>query len=451
MTWNECVERKGASTVLSAFFKYLEQIGLKYCVVGRTDELPGKITSDIDIVIDDDSMMVFYHHLLEFSRRNSLKLVQVLQHEQSGYYYVLAWKDSDGKPKFLHPDVCGNYYRNGRLFLTADNILSSRIPAIDEMGKEKGFFVADASKEFIYYLVKKIDKQKLDEEHGNHLSSVWRKATDKCNKEIERFWSNEKSKLLRQAAGEGDWVEVRKILPALQKSLHSQLPSNPIKSWIREFIRLALRILFPTGLHIVFLGPDGSGKSSIIDRIVPDLAPAFRKTAYFHLRPGLGIKKNDGKPVVDPHGQHPRSVIASVSKVIYFGFDYVVGWWLTVWPKSVRSTLVVFDRYYHDMLVDPKRYRYGGPMWLARCVGKLIPKPDIWILLDAPPEVLQERKQEVPFEETARQRMEYLKLVKSMENGIVIDASQGLDDVVGDVNTAILNFMAERTEKHLAQ
>jgi thymidylate kinase len=81
-------------------------------------------------------------------------------------------------------------------------------------------------------------------------------------------------------------------------------------------------------------------------------------------------------------------------------------------------------------------------MWLARWVGKLIPKPDIWILLDAPPEVLQARKQEVPFEETARQRKEYLKLVKDLKSAFVVDATQGLDDVVADVNKIILDFMA---------
>ena len=115
----------------------------------------------------------------------------------------------------------------------------------------------------------------------------------------------------------------------------------------------------------------------------------------------------------------------------------------------VRSTFVAFDRYYHDMLVDPKRYRYGGPMWLARWVGKIIPKPDIVILLDAPAEVLQARKQEVPFKETARQRQAYLKLVRGMKNGVVLDASQPLEKVVEDVNRTILNSMAERTRKHL--
>ena len=90
-------------------------------------------------------------------------------------------------------------------------------------------------------------------------------------------------------------------------------------------------------------------------------------------------------------------------------------------------------------------------MWLARWIGRLIPQPALWILLDASPELLQSRKQEVPFEETARQRKEYLKLIKEMKNGVVVDASQSLDDVVADVNVIILDFMAQRIEKRHAQ
>ncbi len=80
-------------------------------------------------------------------------------------------------------------------------------------------------------------------------------------------------------------------------------------------------------------------------------------------------------------------------------------------------------------------------MWLARLVGKLVPQPDLWILLDAPAEVLQARKQEVPFEETVRQRQAYLDLVNGFNNSVIIDASQTIDKVITDTNRAIQNLV----------
>ena len=168
------------------------------------------------------------------------------------------------------------------------------------------------------------------------------------------------------------------------------------------------------------------------------------------LRPNLfSTNKTAGVPVTDPHGKAPRNWLISVMKVTFWLLDYVAGYWRKVWPVRFRNHLVIFDRYYHDLLIDPLRYRYGGPMWLARWIGKLIPKPDLWILLDAPAEVLQARKQEVPLDESARQRNAYLKLVKGMKNGVVIDAAQSLEKVVVDVNAAVLDFVATRTRKRL--
>ena len=218
---------------------------------------------------------------------------------------------------------------------------------------------------------------------------------------------------------------------------------------VQRLDRPVNRKLCSKGLFVVFLGSDGSGKTAVIERIQSDLAPVFGGgTAYRHLRPGIFRKNSHVAPVMDPYAKAPRSVGASVAKIIFWWCDYFFGWWLMIRPKLADSTLVVFDRYYHDMLIDPRRYRYGGPMWMARWVGKLIPKPDMWILLDAPAEVLQARREKAPCEDVDRQRIEYLNWVRSMKNGIVIDASQTLDEVVARVNQAILDTMTDSTEKN---
>jgi thymidylate kinase len=109
-----------------------------------------------------------------------------------------------------------------------------------------------------------------------------------------------------------------------------------------------------------------------------------------------------------------------------------------------RATLVLNDRHFVDILVDPKRYRYGGPLWLLRLIWRLTPKPDLIVLLDAPPEVLQARKQEVPFDETARQRNAYVSMVAGLENGHLVNAAQPFEHVVNDVGGIILRLLASR-------
>jgi thymidylate kinase len=88
-------------------------------------------------------------------------------------------------------------------------------------------------------------------------------------------------------------------------------------------------------------------------------------------------------------------------------------------------------------------------MWLVRLIWRVVPKPDLVVLLDAPAEVLQARKQDVPFEETARQRRDYLALVRGMSNGHVVDAAQPLEHVASAVGDIILHRLSARTKRRL--
>jgi hypothetical protein len=82
----------------------------------------------------------------------------------------------------------------------------------------------------------------------------------------------------------------------------------------------------------------------------------------------------------------------------------------------------------------------------ARTLGH-VPNAQLIILLDAPAEVLQARKQEVPIAETQRQQVSYRALVGSFADGHVVNAAKPLQEVVAQVNSVILDFMAKRTER----
>jgi thymidylate kinase len=99
--------------------------------------------------------------------------------------------------------------------------------------------------------------------------------------------------------------------------------------------------------------------------------------------------------------------------------------------------------------VDPKRFRYGSSTWFAQFIGRIVPKPNLWILLDSPPDILQTRKKETSYEETNRQRKAYIELSKRLNNCIVVDSSAPLNIVVVEVTKAILAFLAKRTEGRL--
>jgi thymidylate kinase len=194
-------------------------------------------------------------------------------------------------------------------------------------------------------------------------------------------------------------------------------------------------------LKIVILGPDGAGKSSVIRGLIGELNQRGRVVKMRHLKPRIVMRRlgESVTIVVDPHGKPPRSALISLAKI----FVWLMEEWYAYLFQERKAELLLCDRYYHYLLVDPIRYRYGGPMSIARLIGTLMPQPRLWVLLDAPAEVLQARKQEVPPEETARQRQAYLSQVKKQRNYVIVDASQPLDKVITDVEHAITAAVIE--------
>jgi thymidylate kinase len=194
-------------------------------------------------------------------------------------------------------------------------------------------------------------------------------------------------------------------------------------------------------LKIVILGPDGAGKSSVIHGLMQRLGQSGRTVMMRHLKPQIIIPKRgkQGAIVVDPHGKKPRSFLLSFIKI----WVWLIEEWYAHLFQDKRNALLICDRYYHDLLVDPVRYRYGGPEWGAKFVGRLMPKPDLWVLLDASADVLQARKQEVSAEETARQRDAYLLFIRRQGNHAIVDASQPLDKVIADVEHVVMGRLLE--------
>jgi serine acetyltransferase/thymidylate kinase len=434
------------SYVAQSLFRFLERNGIPYCVVGDTRAYPETIASDVDIVVEQKAVPAVPRLLARFARELGVHVVQWIRHEQTASYFVLAWARGSGGIDFLALDFCGDYYRGGRRLLAADEILARRVPATDGRGREQGFQVPAAHMQFIYYLLKKVDKQELDHAHGEYLSDRWHADPGGALSWIGRYWPEaEDAELISRAAGDNEWFLVRGLLPRLRRALRRSAPLSAAAA-LGELKRRVGRVSRPTGMTVAVIGPDGSGKSSVIELVLADLAPAFRSTRSLHLRPRVVRGKAAARPATAPHALPPRGRIASVAKLAHMLLDYVAGYALRVWPLTRRSTLVVFDRYYRDLLVDPKRYRYGGPMGLARWAARCVPGPDLWVLLDAPGEVLQARKSEVSAEESARQRQSYLRLAAHLWNAAVVDATQELPRVALEVDAAILNALQGRLE-----
>ncbi len=197
---------------------------------------------------------------------------------------------------------------------------------------------------------------------------------------------------------------------------------------------------------VAVLGPDGSGKSSVVEGVTRALAERRLKVRMLHWRPQLLWKAASvpGGIVTDPHGKPPRGSLISTVKLAALGAE----WWIAHFGRlrhlRAKDSILMSDRYFADLLVDQRRYRYGAPLSWAKRAFRLFPKPDrvIFLLADAP--TIRARKQEVAYEELERQLAEYHRLAGSMgDRAAVVDAGRPLEEVVRRVMEEVIRACRE--------
>jgi len=175
-----------------------------------------------------------------------------------------------------------------------------------------------------------------------------------------------------------------------------------------------------TGLALVLLGPDGVGKTTLIEQLRYCLRPIFPLQKLWHWRPGVLLRAGAGRPLGKPHSRPLRGKIASVLYLSAVFVDCWIGYLLVIRPLLAKKHLLVFDRYFPDILVDPRRYRYSGPMLYAELLASLAPGRNFHLfVLDADEKVIRSRKQELDIDEIRRQRTGYTQLGKDA-NAIVL-------------------------------
>jgi energy-coupling factor transporter ATP-binding protein EcfA2 len=162
------------------------------------------------------------------------------------------------------------------------------------------------------------------------------------------------------------------------------------------------------GVFVVVVGPDGSGKSTLARGLVEVSRPVFTEVVHIHWRPGVlpragslvGLKAGDP---TQPHAQQPHGRALSLALLTYDWVDFFIGTWLRILPIRARGGLVVMERGWGDMAVDPRRYHLDVPTGIVETLGLLLPGPDAALILYADPQLLRDRKAELPTSELARQ------------------------------------------------
>lgn len=429
---DRAAERRGA--MLLRVFEVLESAGVEWCVLHGYEAFPDRVEGDVDMLVQADALPGRILQLLQ-EHRQQIGADVVQAFNGGAYFIVLAEMESEGTPCLLQLHISRDYVVEDRVLMRGEEILRSR-------RKHNGFWIPAADCEFACVLANRIAKQNLLTKHQEGLARLYQENPWACDQRLVRCFDRESAKRISNAAEQGDWSDVNRSLPQLREKLVKSLRQS--KRATRWAGKLARWIKPRNGFHVVFLGPDGVGKSTVIEAFQKDLDGVFLHQTYLTFAPSLLPARMAPAKPGGPHSLPPRSWPASLIKAGWWSICYTLGYLVSVRPTLARGGMVVNHRYLIDAMVDRRRYRYSGPTWLLKWIWGMVPKPDLIILLDAPPEVIAARKSELPLERIVELREGYRSVVGKLANSHVIDASQPLTKVVHDVESVVIHHLAER-------
>lgn len=182
-----------------------------------------------------------------------------------------------------------------------------------------------------------------------------------------------------------------------------------------------------TGVRVVLLGPDGAGKSTLSQGLVKALPlpvheiymGVFRTDRFHRMSrylPGVGL----------------------TTRLVRLAWRSTKGQWY-----ARRGHVVVFDRYTYDAGLRPgaRGFRSRVSYYM---IERSVPDPDLVVVLDAPGAVMFERKHEHDIATLEQRRQWYIDIAATLDNAVIVDATQPPDAVLQQVVAAVWRTIRDR-------
>ena len=428
---------------LRALFKSLDALGISYCVLPPKNAKVGDFqssTTRLALSTRDETRLSSVFRLLH---QDGYWLLQHTQDSAERHLFSFLWLRADAV-ECAALDFCFGQFAGGRKVLSAEALLEDR-------QRQGAVWAVSPAREFTWLLAAAAATGGISDFEVQRLQALtqqlYREVADHA---AERLFGLSWSRKVIEACAN---THIQDLLPDLRRRLWLiSLKRHPLQVMgclSRKLFRSAKRCWQPSGALVVLLGPDGAGKTTVANFLSQTLKPLFAMQRVYHWRPGvLGGNKSE-EAVTEPHRFPPRGRIASVVYLLLFFLDNILGFVFQIWPVLVRRGLVIFDRSFSDVLVDSRRYRYGGPHWAAHLLERLVPpREKLVLILDASETSILSRKGELSFDEVCRQRDGYRRLVHNnsrMTRLVLTD--QGLDAAQRQVLATAIDYLVRRFSK----
>lgn len=355
-----------------------------YAVLRNYEALPQAGGRDIDIIIDRSNFHAVKKQIVKLFINQGYKL---WQYYKGGEMHSMVFVEAKSPYNLISFDFLFSIYIKDVILLTSKDVLNTKI------FNGKIYHVRRDMEYLSKFIYNKILKTPYPEKY-KHIE-----------REAYALYSQEIQNVLMELR-----ISNTISLTSIKFHLYRKHFSRMLFAHLRYLVATISNFIQPQGISFGFTGPDGVGKTTVINQIVEILNKLYKSVTVFHFRPTIlgnlgevahtaGLKKEVDRDYSNPHRGGKTGVLSSFIRLLYYSLDYIVGYQRKVKYQVFQRKIVIFDRYYTDIICDSRRSRIYLNYKFLYGFGKLfIPSLDYNILLTAGTDTILARKKELDEE-----------------------------------------------------
>lgn len=414
-----------ASDLLQTFIDKFNNDNINYAILRNYEGLPEKnFSKDIDILIDSDFQIDAIKILLKSASELNYQLIwQNKLDYLSGFAFA---KLINEEVYSLKIDLFEGFKWHGCTYIDHNLIFDKTIC-------HNGFRVPNKGHEafimIVYYILyaKKI-KEKYHSEIYNNVENHF---SDFKEIVYNHFAVKIADKII-------DLVQNKKIeeLIQLRKPIRNEIVFKSLrkKSIVIDYFHHFKCEIFgrrKMGFFIAFSGPDGAGKSTLVQPFIDFLydlgLSQTNKPHHFltknipslHKLPGAP-KKYAKQDYTKPYEAKETGMLSSILRTVYYYIAFLADRWFYINKMMHSNQVVIFDRYYLDLVADPKRIRISLNKGLVARLFNVLPKPNYSIIVLADKDQILERKDELTEKKLKELLISYSELPRKFKKSEII-------------------------------
>jgi len=445
-------EESSLKIFLVDLFEYYEENNINYCLLRNYETLPDYMnSSDIDILISRKDRRINKEIISDISNKHNFIIYYLYNDERFEQFYLYQRLDNI----FLKIDYFFENELYGVRLIEGDNILKTKKPY-------KMFYIADDIYRFLdKWLYSYLLNACLPDKYHQEFRKIVLFETEAINNLLSGIFGKEEGKKLLNAIADNGFNglphvnRIKRFMTLLKCAIKGPL----FHLWhVPTFFYYRIKyFFFLKGEFISFNGPDGSGKTTILELALKDLTKAFRTgdNNLFHFRPSLfpriaeigrkaRVISSVDENYQNPHRAKASNYFGSIFRLVYYSLDYILGYFIRIRPKLVHRELVIFDRYFYDMIADPGRSRISLPFRLLKLCSYFIPSPKSSFFIYAKPKNILERKQELTKEKVSVLNERYIKVTRCNKNFVTINNNEDPEKAVKEIVETIIQRRVNR-------